>query len=136
MKKPILLAAIGLPFSSACAFAQQSSLDQAISDIVAPIVNPIVNTVFYSVPVAGTQFPLIVGWLIVAAVVFTVYFGFIQFRGFKHSIELVRGDFLDPKDAGEDTPFQALATARSGTVGAGNIAGVGAAVYLGGPAPK
>jgi AGCS family alanine or glycine:cation symporter len=133
MKKPIFLAAIGLPFSSACAFAQQSSLDQAISDIVAPIVNPIVNTVFYSVPVAGTQFPLIVGWLIVAAVVFTVYFGFIQFRGFKHSIELVRGDYLDPKDAGEVTPFQALATALSGTVGLGNIAGVGVAVYLGGP---
>ena len=133
MKKPIFLAAIGLPFSSACAFAQQSSLDQAISDIVAPIVNPIVNTVFYSVPVAGTQFPLIVGWLIVAAVVFTIYFGFIQFRGFKHSIELVRGDYLDPKDAGEVTPFQALATALSGTVGLGNIAGVGVAVYLGGP---
>jgi AGCS family alanine or glycine:cation symporter len=133
MKKPIFLAAIGLPFSSACAFAQERSLDQAISDIVAPIVNPIVNTVFYSVPVAGTQFPLIVGWLIVAAVVFTIYFGFIQFRGFKHSIELVRGDYLDPKDAGEVTPFQALATALSGTVGLGNIAGVGVAVYLGGP---
>ena len=69
----------------------------------------------------------------IAAVVFTVYFGFIQFRGFRHSIELVRGDYLDPKDAGEVTPFQALATALSGTVGLGNIAGVGVAVYLGGP---
>ena len=69
----------------------------------------------------------------VAACIFTVYFGFIQFRGFGHSISLVRGDYLDPKDAGEVTPFQALCTALSGTVGLGNIAGVGVAVYLGGP---
>ncbi len=111
----------------------QSSIDQAISDAVAPIVNPIVSTIFYSVPLFGVNFPLIVGWLVIAAVVFTVYFGFIQLRGFRHSIELVRGDYLDPKDAGEVTPFQALATALSGTVGLGNIAGVGVAVYLGGP---
>ena len=132
----MLLAVLGMLFAST-AFAQdaaeQVSIDQAISDAVAPFVNPIVSTVFYSVPLFGTQFPLIVGWLVVAAVVFTLYFGFIQFRGFKHSIELVRGDYFDPKDAGEVTPFQALATALSGTVGLGNIAGVGVAVYLGGP---
>ena len=121
-----------LALSSSPALAQ-SSIDQAISDIVGPIVNPIVSTVFYSVPVFGTQFPLIVGWLVVAATIFTFYFGFIQFRGFRHSIHLVRGDYLDPNDAGEVTPFQALATALSGTVGLGNIAGVGVAVYLGGP---
>ena len=50
-----------LAFSSSPALAQ-SSIDQAISDFVGPIVNPIVSTVFYSVPVFGTQFPLIVGW--------------------------------------------------------------------------
>ena len=133
MKKSLTAAAFALPFGSTLAHAQEAGLDQAISDAIAPIVYPIVNTVFYSVPLFGTQFPLIVGWLVVAAVVFTLYFGFIQFRGFKHSIELVRGDYFDPKDAGEVTPFQALATALSGTVGLGNIAGVGVAVYLGGP---
>ncbi|AXS40004.1 alanine/glycine:cation symporter family protein [Breoghania sp. L-A4] len=132
MSVRILTAALSLLLTTQFAHAQ-SSIDQAISDAVAPIVNPIVSLVFYSVPVFGTQFPLIVGWLVVAAAVFTVYFGFIQFRGFKHSIELVRGDYFDPKDAGEVTPFQALATALSGTVGLGNIAGVGVAVYLGGP---
>lgn len=132
----ILAASLSLLFMTGLttSLAQaQSSIDQAISDAVAPIVNPIVSLVFYSVPIFGTQFPLIVGWLVIAALVFTVYFGFIQFRGFKHSIELVRGDYFDPKDAGEVTPFQALATALSGTVGLGNIAGVGVAVYLGGP---
>ena len=132
MLKRIIGAGLCLPLMTSVAHAQ-SGIDQAISDAIAPIVNPIVNTVFYSVPLFGTNFPLIVGWLVVAAVVFTLYFGFIQFRGFKHSIELVRGDYLDPKDAGEVTPFQALATALSGTVGLGNIAGVGVAVYLGGP---
>ena len=132
MLKRFLWALAGLPLMTSAAFAQDG-IDKAISDMIAPIVNPIVNAVFYSVPVFGTQFPLIVGWLVIAAVVFTIYFGFIQFRGFKHSIELVRGDYLDPKDAGEVTPFQALATALSGTVGLGNIAGVGVAVYLGGP---
>ncbi|MEP3276203.1 MAG: alanine/glycine:cation symporter family protein [Stappiaceae bacterium] len=127
------MAGAGTVLTAGAAQAQSDGIDQAISDVVGPIVNPIVSTIFYSVPVFGTDFPLIVGWLVVAAVVFTVYFGFIQFRGFRHSIELVRGDYLDPKDAGEVTPFQALATALSGTVGLGNIAGVGVAVYLGGP---
>ncbi|WP_373086019.1 alanine/glycine:cation symporter family protein [Sneathiella sp.] len=131
MLKRILGAAAGLSFMASTAQAQ--SIDQAISDAVAPIVNPIVSTIFYSVPILGTDVPLIVGWLVLAAIIFTFYFGFIQFRGFKHSIELVRGDYLDPNDAGEVTPFQALATALSGTVGLGNIAGVGVAVYLGGP---
>ncbi|MGI9433458.1 MAG: alanine:cation symporter family protein, partial [Geminicoccaceae bacterium] len=134
MRKSLAAAALSLPLCVASAHAQEGGgLDQAISEAIAPIVNPIVSTVFFSVPLFGTQFPLIVGWLIVAATVFTLYFGFIQFRGFRHSIELVRGDYFDPKDAGEVTPFQALATALSGTVGLGNIAGVGVAVYLGGP---
>ena len=134
MLNRILASALVLPFMASLAHAQEGDgIDQAISNAIAPIVNPIVSTVFYSVPVFGTQFPLIVGWLVIAALIFTVYFGFIQFRGIGHSISLVKGDYLDPKDAGEVTPFQALATALSGTVGLGNIAGVGVAVYLGGP---
>ncbi len=113
------------------------SIDQVISEAVAPIIYPFVGAVFSPMPgseaVLGTAFPWIVGWLVIAALVFTIYFGFIQFRGFKHSIELVRGDYLDPNDAGEVTPFQALCTALSGTVGLGNIAGVGVAVAIGGP---
>ena len=69
----------------------------------------------------------------VAATIFTVYFGLIQFRAFPHSIALVRGDYSDPDDAGEVSHFQALATALSGTVGLGNIAGVAVAVGIGGP---
>lgn len=69
----------------------------------------------------------------VAATVFTVYFGVIQFRAFGHAIALVKGDYSDPNDAGEVSHFQALATALSGTVGLGNIAGVAVAIGIGGP---
>ena len=136
MFKRLMLAGGALPFLPSLAHAE-GSIDQAISDAIAPIINPFVSFIFSPLPgseaIFGTGFPWIVMWLVVAALVFTVYFGFIQFRGFRHSIELVRGDYLDPNDAGEVTPFQALATALSGTVGLGNIAGVGVAVYLGGP---
>jgi len=58
---------------------------------------------------------------------------FIQFTGFKHSIELLRGKHDKTDDPGEVTHFQALATALSATVGTGNIAGVATAIIGGGP---
>ena len=88
---------------------------------------------FIFAPLPGTNFSWIALWLVVGAVVFTVYFGAIQVKGFWHSIQLVRGDYSDPDDAGEVSHFQALATALSGTVGLGNIAGVAVAVSIGGP---
>jgi len=77
--------------------------------------------------------PFMVIWLILGAVFFTIRFGFINFRGIKHSLDLVRGKYDDPDAIGEVTHFQALATAVSGTVGLGNIAGVAVAVATGGP---
>lgn len=115
------------------AHAQEAGLDEAINQAIAPISNVIAGTMFYSVPIGGTAFPLIVGWLVVAATIFTLYFGFVQFRKFGHAISLVKGDYSHPEDAGEVSHFQALATALSGTVGLGNIAGVAVAVSIGGP---
>lgn len=89
-----------------------------------------VELVFAHVP--GTGVPWIVGWLVAGAIVFTLYFGFIQVRGFAHAISLVRGHYSDPEHPGEVSHFQALATALSGTVGLGNIAGVAVAVSIGG----
>ena len=89
---------------------------------------------------------------------FTIYFGFINLRRFPLAINVVRGKFdhvdhheVDQKAAvnvvdgdavdtikdeskdGEVSHFQALATAVSGTVGNGNIAGVALAIAIGGP---
>ena len=97
------------------------------------ILNKITEIVFYPVTIGGVDILPIVVWLIVAAVFFTVYLGFLNVRGFAHAINLVRGRYSKPEDAGEVSHFQALATAVSGTVGLGNIAGVAVAITLGGP---
>lgn len=65
---------------------------------------------------------------------FTIYLKFPQFRYLKHSLRIVRGKFDREGDQGDTSHFQALATALSGTVGTGNIAGVALAIHLGGPA--
>ena len=77
--------------------------------------------------------PLIVLTLLIGAVTFTIYFGFINVRGFKHSIEIIKGKYDNPNDVGQISHFQALTSALSATIGLGNIAGVAIAVTLGGP---
>ena len=127
--KRAALGAVGaLPFAGAAA---AQTLDEQINAGFASATGWFVNLIF--APFPGTSFPWIVAWLVTAATIFTVYFGFIQFRVIKHSIQLVKGDYSDPNDAGEVSHFQALATALSGTVGLGNIAGVAVAVGIGGP---
>lgn len=76
--------------------------------------------------------PFIVIWLVLGATFFTIRMGFINIRGFGHAIDLAKGKYDDPNAPGQVTHFQALATAVSGTVGLGNIAGVAVAVSLGG----
>ncbi len=124
-----VVGALGLALMSNAALAQ--SIDERVNELFAGATGWFVAFIF--APLPGTSFPWIVAWLVVAASVFTLYFAFIQFRAFRHSISLVKGDYADPNDAGEVSHFQALATALSGTVGLGNIAGVAVAVGIGGP---
>lgn len=77
--------------------------------------------------------PLVVLVLVIGAVFYTVYYGFINFRLFKHAIDCVKGTYDDPNAPGEISHFQALTSALSATVGLGNIAGVAVAVGTGGP---
>ncbi len=65
---------------------------------------------------------------------FTIYLKFPQIRYFRHALRIVRGKYDKEGDEGDTSHFQALATALSGTVGTGNIAGVAFAIHLGGPA--
>ncbi|MBC8321749.1 MAG: alanine:cation symporter family protein [Bacteroidetes bacterium] len=80
-----------------------------------------------------SNIPLVVIWLIFGAITFTVMLRFINFRGFKHAIQLIRGVYDNPNHKGEVSHFQALTTALSATVGLGNIAGVAIAITIGGP---
>ncbi|WP_237056567.1 alanine/glycine:cation symporter family protein [Microbulbifer sediminum] len=72
--------------------------------------------------------------LLGVGVFFTIFLGFPQVRYFGHAIKIVRGKYDKPGDPGDTSHFQALSTALSGTVGTGNIGGVGLAIFLGGPA--
>ena len=72
--------------------------------------------------------------LLGTGVFFTLYLKFPQLRFFSHAIRIVRGKYDKADAKGDATHFQALATAISGTVGTGNIGGVGLAIFLGGPA--
>ena len=114
-----------------------ATFDEQVNDFFTPISTAITSVVFYALPLnflgEGVELPLIVVWLVVAGLFFSVYLSGFQFRAFKHALQLTRGDYNDPRDAGEVTHFQALATAISGTVGLGNIAGVAVAISLGGP---
>ena len=124
---------------AAASVVHASTVDEAINDAVSPVANFISGIIFYSIRIgdpddlAYIEIPLIVVWLIVAAAFFTVCLGFQNIRGFRHALDLVRGKYSNPTDAGEVSHFQALATAVSGTVGLGNIAGAAVAVSLGGP---
>ena len=73
-------------------------------------------------------------FLIGSGIFFTIYLGFPQIKYFKHGWRILSGRYVKEDTQGETTPFQALTTALSGTVGTGNIGGVALAIFLGGPA--
>ncbi|MDG1051843.1 MAG: alanine/glycine:cation symporter family protein [Flavobacteriaceae bacterium] len=116
-------------------FSQEKGLDQKIDEAFAPISDFFSYYVFY--PIAG--YPFVILLLIGSAAFFTLYFGFPNIKYFLTAINVVRGKYDDiekddsSSNDGEVSHFQALATAVSGTVGNGNIAGVALAIALGGP---
>lgn len=109
------------------------TVDERINAWLAPVADWFGKVIFFSVPVGGAQMPLIMAWLIMGGVVCTLAFRFVNLRGFGHSIRVIRGDYSSKDHPGEASPFQALSTAVSGTVGLGSIGGVAIAVTLGGP---
>ena len=135
-------------------FAQPEALgiDEQIDKAFKPFSDFFSSVIFFEV-FEGAPFVIIL--LVLSALFFTLYFGFPNIRYFSKAINVVRGkyDHLDSATVNEDlaidgdikdtindegkdgevTHFQALATAVSGTVGNGNIAGVALAIALGGP---
>ncbi len=132
-----LLSLITASVAQAQEIALAPTLDERIDALVRPVADAIAGFIFYAVRIGGTDaapvmFPLIVGWLVLAGLIFTIYFGFINVRGFSHGFKLIRGQYSEPGAPGELSHFQALTSAVSGTVGLGNIAGVAVALSIGG----
>jgi AGCS family alanine or glycine:cation symporter len=106
-------------------------IDATLDGVLRPVADALANVVFFSVPLAGVDVPLVVLWLVCGAVFFTLRFRFINLRGLREAARLLRAPAAE--GPGEVSHFQALSTAISGTVGIGNIGGVAIAVSLGGP---
>jgi len=155
MKKKLLtLLLFVLPMLT---FAQEKGLDQKIDEAFKPISDFFSSIIFFPIYKSESlEIPFVLLLLVVSAAFFTIYFKFPNVFHFKTAINVVRGkyDELDHHSAGDSalaidgdikgtiedeskdgevTHFQALATAVSGTVGNGNIAGVALAIALGGP---
>ena len=128
-------------------------LDQQIDKAFQPFSDLVSKVVFFEV-FDGAPFVIVL--LVFSALFFTIYFAFPNIKYFSKAINVVRGNYdrvdssvntnsnlaidgdikdtiSDESKQGEVTHFQALATAVSGTVGNGNIAGVALAIALGGP---
>lgn len=154
MKKiSVLISMLMFSFLIKSQEAVEKGIDEKINDAFKPISDFFSNVIFFEVS-DGT--PFIILLLVASALFFTFYFGFVNVRHFKTAINVVRGKYdhidghgtektemaidgdipdtiKDESKDGEVTHFQALATAVSGTVGNGNIAGVALAIALGGP---
>ncbi len=78
---------------------EETGIDAAINSFTAPIAALVGKIVFFKIPVFGAQLPLVVLWLVIGAIFFTIYLGFINLRGFKHAIELVRGRLRRPQQS-------------------------------------
>ena len=114
---------------------QEKGLDQRIDEAFQPVSDIFSGAVFFPIG----DYPFVIYLLVGSALFFTLVFLFPNIRYFVTAINVVRGKYdnlekteSDSKD-GEVSHFQALATAVSGTVGNGNIAGVALAIALGGP---
>ena len=110
------------------------NVDATLDKYAAPVFDKIASWIFFPIPFFGTDVPVIIFWILFAGIFFTVYLRGIAIWGFKHAIDILRKPVsAEEEDSGEVSSFQALATALSGTIGLGSIAGVAIAISLGGP---
>ena len=114
--------------------AQAMNVDEFMDKHVAPISDAVAKLIFFPINICGNNVPLIIFWVLIAGFFFTFYFKGISVWGFKHAIDVVAKPAEKHNDGcGEVSSFQALATALSGTIGIGSIAGVAISISIGGP---
>ncbi len=107
----------------------QEFLDN-IDRLFSSLVTVIERVLFFEV----AHFPVIILWLLMGGIFFTLRMGFISLMGFPHAVKVALGFYQqDDQTKGEVSSFQALATALSASIGLGNIAGVAIAIQMGGP---
>ena len=123
------LAMIFMSIQNAFAFNVDAFMDKNI----APVSDAVAKVIFTPITICGSQVPAIIFWILFAGIFFTLYFKGIAIWGFKHAIDVVSKPVDKSSGCGEVSSFQALATALSGTIGIGSIAGVAISISIGGP---
>lgn len=114
--------------------AQAMNVDAFMDKHIAPVSDAVAKIIFFPITIFGSQVPLIIFWVLIAGIFFTIYFKGISVWGFKHAIDIITKPAEKHGDGcGEVSSFQALATALSGTIGIGSIAGVAISISIGGP---
>ena len=96
-------------------------------------VDALSSAVFFKVPVLGTRIELIVLYLAVPMLFFTVWLGFPNVRAVGRAVRILRTQPGAGEAKGDVSQWGALTTALAGTIGLGNIAGVAVALTMGGP---
>ena len=108
------------------------NVDKFMDDNIAPFSDAVAKLIFTPINFFGNDVPIIIFWILFAGIFFTIYFKGIAIWGFKHAIDVITKP-SDKNHCGEVSSFQALATALSGTIGIGSIAGVAISISIGGP---
>ncbi|ANI78529.1 MULTISPECIES: alanine/glycine:cation symporter family protein [Sphingobium] len=96
-------------------------------------VDALAGAVFLKVPLLGAQIELIVLYLAVPMLFFTIWLGFPNVRAVGRALRILRTQPGPGQAKGDISQWGALTTALAGTIGLGNIAGVAVALTMGGP---
>lgn len=113
--------------------ASAMNIDKFMDKNIAPISDKIASLIFYPIHFFGTDVPIIIFWILLAGLFFTIYLRVVPIWGFVHAFKVVFSPKKAGDGSGEVSSFQALMTALSGTIGLGSIAGVAIAISMGGP---
>lgn len=113
--------------------AEKSGVDAWMESWFGPVVEWLSSVVFATFPLADTEMPYLVVWLLLGGLVMTALIGPQFAYGYRQLRGIVQGRHNRRTDPGEITSYQAMATELSGTVGLGNVAGVAVAITIGGP---
>ena len=114
--------------------ADAMNIDALMDKYIAPVSDAVADLIFYPVTIGTSKVPLIIFWILFAGIFFTLFFKGISVWGLKHAIDIVtKPADKNNNSSGEVSSFQALATALSGTIGIGSIAGVAISISIGGP---
>lgn len=128
-----LTAFIVLILTAGKAAASGVSVDYFVENYIGKYTDIVADIIFTEVNIFGANVPIIILWILFAGIFFTLYFRLLPIWGFTHSLKLIKESIKHSDGEGEVSAFQSLATALSGTIGMGSIAGVAIAISIGGP---